>query len=78
VCGVPIAPMTSGAQPCTPAAPFGAEEASTSLRDDHRPDQGDLLSHEAANGKAQQIHRAELHGGDERGGVAAICSMASS
>ena len=32
VCGVPIAPMTSGAQPCMPAAPFGAEDARTSLR----------------------------------------------
>ncbi len=32
VSGVPIAPMTSGAQPCIPAAPCGAEEASTSLR----------------------------------------------
>ena len=32
VCGVPTAPMTSGAQPCMPAAPCGAEEARTSRR----------------------------------------------
>jgi pimeloyl-ACP methyl ester carboxylesterase len=32
VSGAPTAPMTSGAQPCIPAAPFGAEEASTTRR----------------------------------------------
>ena len=31
-CGAPTAPMTSGDQPCTPAAPCGAEEASTTRR----------------------------------------------
>jgi hypothetical protein len=30
--GVPTAPMTSGAQPCMPAAPCGAEEARISRR----------------------------------------------
>src|SRR4051812_24122612 len=32
VSGLPTAPMTSGAQPCIPLAPCGAEEASTTLR----------------------------------------------
>ena len=31
-CGAPTAPMTSGAQPCIPAAPCGAEKASTTRR----------------------------------------------
>jgi hypothetical protein len=40
------------------------------LADDRRAGQGDLLGHEAADGKTQEVHLAELHRGDERDGVA--------
>ena len=68
--GVPTAPITSGAQPCMPAAPWGADDASTSLPDDIRPDQGDLLGDEAADGESEQIDLAELLGLEEGDGVA--------
>ena len=32
VCGVPTAPITAGAQPCMPGAPFGADDARTRRR----------------------------------------------
>ena len=52
MCGVPTAPMTSGAQPCMPAAPCGAEDEPA---DDRRPDQRNLLRDEAADGKHSGI-----------------------
>jgi hypothetical protein len=38
--------------------------------DDRLPDQRSLLRNEAADGEAEEAHLAELHGGDERDGVA--------
>ena len=38
--------------------------------DDSRPDQRDLLRDEAANREAEQTNLADLHGGDERDGIA--------
>jgi hypothetical protein len=45
--------------------------------DDRRPHQCDLLGDEAADGEAEQVDLAELHGGDERDASRAICSMVS-
>ena len=57
--------MTSGAQPCIPAAPCGAEEASTTRRGEIGPDEGDLLRDEAADREAEEIHPLEAHRLDE-------------
>lgn len=70
VFGVPIAPMTSGAQPCMHAAPWGAEEAGTSRRTIAGRISAICWGDEAADVEAEQICVAELHGGEERDGVA--------
>ena len=61
--------MTSGAQPCMPAAPCGAADARTSRRHG-RPGQRDLLGDEAADREAEQVDLVEVHRGEEREGVA--------
>ena len=71
--GWPTASMTSGAQPCMPAAPWGAEEARTSLLHDGGSGQGNLLRDEAADGEPQKIHLAEVQGGDK--GDRVVCHL---
>jgi hypothetical protein len=70
VIGVPIAPMTSGAQPCMPTAPWSAEKARTSQRTIAGRIGAICWGDEAADAEAEQICLAELHGGEERDGVA--------
>jgi hypothetical protein len=58
--GVPIAPMTSGAQPCMPAAPCGPEDARTSLRTIAGLVSAISLRDEASDREAEEIDLAEL------------------
>lgn len=62
--------MTSGAQPCMHAAPWGAEEAGTSRRTIAGRISAICWGDEAADVEAEQICVAELQGGEERDGVA--------
>src|SRR4029453_3039840 len=63
--GAPMAPITSGAQPCMAAAPRGAEDAGTTRPRQVRADERDLLCDEAAKRKAAQIHPLEPNRLDE-------------